>query len=102
MASDITTKGLAKISINDLFDGSDAHELCSACGGSGRAYEGERCRFCADIKPVTNRHISKDDCDELREIADWLDSLGKRKNADFLRGFANRIEGGDDMSPSNL
>lgn len=29
-----------------LFDGSNAHELCSACGGTGRVYDGERCIFC--------------------------------------------------------
>ena len=27
--------------MDDLFDASDAHELCSACGGSRRVYEGE-------------------------------------------------------------
>jgi NTP pyrophosphatase (non-canonical NTP hydrolase) len=32
--------------MDKLFDGSAAHELCSACGGTGRVYEGEICRFC--------------------------------------------------------
>lgn len=32
--------------IDKLFDGSAAHELCSACGGTGRVYEGEICKFC--------------------------------------------------------
>ena len=78
--------------MDDLFDASDAHELCGACGGTGRVYEGERCRFCEDVDTDT-KHRLLADCDELREIAAWLDSLGKRDNAAFLRRFATRIEG---------
>lgn len=33
-------------STDALFDGSNAHYLCSACGGTGRVYDGERCIFC--------------------------------------------------------
>ncbi len=78
--------------MDDLFDASDAHELCGACGGTGRVYEGERCRFCDDNETGAKNGLLAD-CDELREIAAWFDSLGKRDNAAFLRRFATRIEG---------
>ena len=83
------------MNLDSLFDGSDAHELCSACGGTGRVYEGERCKFCdgsGGIDPATNRHELPDEIAELIEIASWLDSLGKQGNAAFLRRFAARLE----------
>lgn len=91
------------MSLDSLFDGSDAHEMCSACAGTGRVYEGERCKFCDggdDIEPETNRHGLPGEIDELLEIAAWLDSLGKQGNAAFLRRFAARLEGGDTLSPA--
>ena len=35
--------------------------------------------------------ITQDECAELREMAAWFDSCGKRENGDFLRGIAERV-----------
>lgn len=32
--------------MDGLFDGSDAHLLCSPCGGTGKVLDGEECQFC--------------------------------------------------------
>ena len=61
---------------------------CSACSGTGRVYGGEICTFC---ETATIYHGLHTDCDELHDIAEWMDSLGKRDNANFLRRLAARI-----------
>lgn len=41
------------------------------------------------------------DSDELRDIAEWMDSLGKSGNADFLRRIADKLAGSHSELPNN-
>lgn len=81
--------------MDELFDGSNAHELCNTCGGTGRILDGEECTFC-DVfsseldKP--DRDTIKADCAELLDIAKWFDDRGHKMQGDFLRGISKRHE----------
>lgn len=50
--------------MDELFDGSDAHLMCSPCGGTGRILDGEECQFCmgGTLLSGERAHISSVDC----------------------------------------
>ena len=67
---------------NDLFDGSNAHELCSACAGTGKVLDGEICRFC-DGRGW--------DFSGLQLAIETLDSLGYSDMAESVLNLCHQV-----------
>ena len=68
--------------VDELFDGSNAHELCSACAGTGKVLDGEICRFC-DGRVW--------DFSGLQLAIETLDSLGYSDMAESVLNLCHQV-----------
>lgn len=77
------------MTMDELFDGSNAHELCSVCRGTGRVLDGEICRFCED-RVEDAREARMDLVARLRSVGGYFDAAALEHVA--LAECADEIE----------
>ncbi len=78
--------------MDELFDGSNAHELSSATAENTLSRAEDRTQAGVRPAPVLIGDVVEADCAELRDIAAWFESRGKPMQGEFLRKVADRYD----------
>jgi len=86
--------------MDKLFDGSNSHELCAACRGTGRVFEGEICRFCENKESeMDNQNVVQIGIEPttVGNLIQWLSAIAPGREIWIFR----QRDGDNEVVPFN-